>query len=262
MKKVIEKKMYYYVDESGDTTFFNKRGKNLLNSGDVSRVFIVGYLETEEPNKIHKELEKIRNEIRGDEYLKSIPSVKKSLLHFHAKDDCPEVREKVFKAIKNMDIKVFIIVLRKNVEIFQKKFNCNKKKMYEYAVEKLFENRLHLYSETDIYFSKMGNIVRENNMKEALKKAEESFSKKWNTHNKNKIRTLIQEPSQVTLLQVIDYVIWTINRVYEKNDSRYYNFIKEKISLIIDIFDKDKYPNIYYDNKKNVFDIKKISPVK
>ena len=149
--------------------FFNKRGKNLLNSGDVSRVFIVGYLETEEPNKIHKELEKIRNEIRGDEYLKSIPSVKKSLLHFHAKDDCPEVREKVFKAIKNMDIKVFIIVLRKNVEIFQKKFNCNKKKMYEYAVEKLFENRLHLYSETDIYFSKMGNIVRENNMKEALK---------------------------------------------------------------------------------------------
>ena len=261
MKEIENKKMYYFVDESGDPNFFNKKGEDLVKKGNVSKVFILGYLEIDSINVISKIIQNIKNEIKNDLYLKDIPSVKKSLLHLHAKDDCPEVRQIVFKAIEKMNIKCHIYVARKDSNLFRKKFNAKQSKFYEYMIEKLFENRLHLYSEIDVYFSKMGNIVREQNMKNALENAKNNFSEKWGNNNiNNKIRIFIQEPSQIQPLQIIDYLIWTINRIYEKQDMRYYNYIKDKISSIVDIFDNEKYPNNFY-NKKNPFDIKKISPI-
>ncbi len=260
MKTVEMGKMYYYVDESGDTVFFDKKGIDLVKTGKASRVFIVGFLECKNPNVIHKALEKIRNDLQNDRYLSLIPSLSKSIKHFHAKDDCPEVREKVFKEIIKMDIQCFVVVGRKNADQFKKKFNNKTSRFYEYMVEKLFENRLHLYSEIDIYFSKMGNVLREENMKSALEKSKETFQKKWGSESNNSIRIFIQEPSHIALLQVIDYLLWSLNRTYEKKDMRYYNFIKDKVILIQDIFDTAKYPNNYY-NSKNPFDINKISPL-
>lgn len=260
MKKTEQKKTYFYVDESGDTVFFDRHGNDLVASGVASRVFIVGYYETTDPNDIHKRLESIRVEIRDDPYLKSIPSLRKSLVHFHAKDDCPEVRERVFREIFNMDISCFVMVARKNPDQFKKKFNGKVGRVYEYLVEKLFENRLHLYSDIDIYFSKMGNVLREENMKSALNNAKYLFFQKWGHENESSIRIFIQEPSQIAPLQVIDYLLWSVNRVYEKGDMRYYNFVKDKIALVQDIFDTSKYPNNYY-TAKNPLDINKISPL-
>lgn len=252
--------MYFYVDESGDTVFFDKSGNDLLQTGKVSRIFIVGYLECENPNEIFRTLETIRSNIKNDSYLIPIPSVSKSIKHFHAKDDCPEVREKVFKAILQMNIRCYIIVARKNSLMFKKKFNGETSRFYEYMVEKLFENRLHLYSAIDIYFSKMGNIVREENMGRALQKAKCLFQEKWGKDNLNTIRLFIQEPSHIAPLQVIDYLLWAVNRAYERNDMRFYDFIRDKIIFLLDIFDTEKYPNNFY-NAKNPFDIKKISPL-
>ncbi|OHD13348.1 MAG: hypothetical protein A2086_14660 [Spirochaetes bacterium GWD1_27_9] len=260
MKEISDKKMYYFVDESGDTNFYGKNGIDLIKHNKASKIFIVGYLETENMNQISKDIYNLKTEIKNDQYLKGIPSLEKSLLHFHAKDDCSEVRQLVFKSIAKMDFNAYILVFRKNAEHFKKKFNCEPSKLYEYMIEKLFENRLHLYKDIDLYFSKMGNIIREHNMKNALEKAKFNFKNKWNNKESSNIRIFIQEPSQIMPLQVIDYVIWTINRVYEKNDLRYYNFIKNKIKLIYDIMDTKKYPHNYY-SEKNPLDINKISPL-
>lgn len=260
MKDIIDKEMFFYVDESGDTTFYNKKGVDLIKKGSASKVFMVGYLETAIPNQITKAFQNIKNEISKDEYTKSVPSIQKSINYFHAKDDCPEVREKVFKAIKKLDFKAFIIVARKKPDHFRNKFDLKASKLYTYMVEKLFENRLHLYSNIDIYFSKMGNTVREQNMKDALENAKKEFYKKWGQKNQGEIRVFIQEPSQIQPLQLIDYVLWAVNRFYEKGEERYYQFIKEKISLIQDIFDFKMYPKNYYSDK-NPLDIKKMSPL-
>jgi hypothetical protein len=260
MKEIEDKKKYFFVDESGDPNFFGKKGVDLIKQNKASKVFIVGYLETENIKSVSKIIYDLKSEIKNDQYLKDIPSVKKSLIYFHAKDDCPEVRQLVFRSILKMDIKAYILVYRKNGDQFRKKFNCNCSKLYEYMIEKLFENRLHIYKEIDLYFSKMGNITRESNMKNALEKAKETFNLKWKNKESSDIKIFIQEPSQIMPLQVIDYIIWTINKVYEKNDMRFYNYIKDKIGLIHDIMDTKKYPNNYY-SEKNQLDIKKISPL-
>ena len=260
MKETEAGKIYCFVDESGDPVFFNKKGKDLVKSGESSPVFIAGYFETKDNTAITRQLRYLREEISNDEYLRNIPSIAKSLKHFHAKDDCPEVREKVFKAIKEMDIEAYIIVSRKDTAQFIKKFGGKDKNLYSYLVEKLFENRLHLHTEMDIYFSKMGNTLRESNMRMALEKAMNAFKEKWGKENDTNIRIFIQEPSEIMPLQVIDYLLWTVYRLYTKKEMRYYNFISDKIRLVVDIFDSNKYPANFY-TKKNPLDIKKISPL-
>ena len=52
-----------------------------------------------------------------------------------------------------------------------------------------------------------------------------------------------------------------MQRAILHNDMRYYNFFKEKFGLIVDIYDyKTGWKNFY--NKRNPFDIKKISPLR
>ena len=174
--------------------------------------------------------------------------------------DCAEVREKVFKFLKSQDFDFQCIVARKNLELFRKKFDLKEAKIYKYLVSKLLENRLHLYSEIDCYFSSMGSVVRQDNMQEAINDVIAAFKEKWKKDNTNNIRVIVQKSSEEPLLQAADYVLWTIQRAYEKGDFRYYNFLKEKINLVHDIFDFEKYPKNYY-NQKNPLEAKKIDPV-
>jgi len=50
------------------------------------------------------------------------------------------------------------------------------------------ENRLHLYPEIDIYFSKMDAVTNEENMWAALDRAKDRFLQKWGTTAHGKIR--------------------------------------------------------------------------
>ena len=54
-----------------------------------------------------------------------------------------------------------------------------------------------------------------------------------------KINIYVQQPSHTPLLQVVDYILWTIFRFYEKGETRYMDFMKDKIKIINDIFAKD-----------------------
>lgn len=259
MKETQNVKMYFYVDESGDPTILAHGGRNLLKEGTVSKTFMVGYVEASNPQAITKSLSALREELASDEYLKGIPSMKSTLQAFHANKDCAEVKERVFKLLKQADFKAFAVVARKNEALFRKKFNFSQQKLYEYLVAKLFENRLHLYRQIDIYFAEMGNTVRERNMRASLEQAMSLFKEKWGKEHDSEIRVFVQTPSQIPMLQVADYSLWTINRAFERGDFRYYKFLSEKIALIQDIFDTTNYPNTYY-NPKRPLDPKKISP--
>ena len=152
--------------------------------------------------------------------------------------------------------------LMEDESIFRRKFNMSDKKLYKFLVAELLKNRLHLYNEIDIYFSEMSNIVSVSNMTEALNDAIAKFQQKWGKENNGNIRIFLQQPSHLPLLQVIDYVLWTVFRVYEKNDFRYFNFIREKIKLVHDIFDVQAnqfYGTFYTD--KSPLEQKKWSPI-
>lgn len=264
MKKTEDKKAYYFFDEAGDTQILGRCGVNLIENGTSSKTFMVGYLETDDPTTCRCKLKELHDKLQADEYLADVPSMSSTNKAFHANKDCPEVRAEVYKLLKSLDIHFYCIVARKDVELFRRKFDLKDKKIYKYLVSQLLENRLHQYREIDLYFSSMGNVVRQDTMEEAISSAIERFNQKWGHENQSNIRVIIQRNSEELLLQAADYLLWTIQRVYERGDYRHYNYIKEKISLVYDIFDSRGYKNkdhsLFY-TQSNPLEAKKIDPV-
>jgi hypothetical protein len=161
MKKIQEGTQYFFVDESGDPTFYDKLGNLIVGNEGVSKILILGFIKTTDPIPLRKALLNLQKEISEDKYLKDIPSVKKSLIAFHAKDDTPEVRERVFKTILNLNFTAEVFVGRKIENIFRKKHQRNEDKFYDDLVSKLFENKLHLAKHNEIFFSVRGNRTRQ-----------------------------------------------------------------------------------------------------
>ncbi len=56
------------------------------------------------------------------------------------------------------------------------------------------------------------------------------------------------------LLNVADYFCWSIQRLFERGETRYYNFIHDQISVVVDLYDSGNAQNYYtikYPLKKN-----------
>lgn len=251
---------YYFVDESGDPTFYDKSGNLIISKEGVSKLLILGFIKTNDPKMIRKRLEALRGEIGNDRYLSDIPSIGKTLVSFHAKDDCPEVREKVFKTIVDLDFTAEIMVARKIPALFNKRHKRNENEFYDDLVSKLFQNKLHLSKNNEIYFAVRGNRDRQIPLNNAIEKSIKSFESKWNKKIESVVNIYPQSPSGEPCLQVVDYINWAVQRAFVKSDMRFYKFVEGKIKYLVDIYDTKKYPKNFY-GSKNRFDINKISPL-
>lgn len=261
MKRLSKRKTaYFFVDESGDPTFYDKFGNCIVGREGCSSIVILGFVTTFNPEPIRKAFDKARIEISNDPYLIGIPSLEKSMRAFHAKDDCPEVRQVIFKNIVKLDFSTQFVVARKLEKVFSTSFNRSENKFYDYLVSKLFQHILYQNENNLIYFSKRGSRKRQKPLEEAIRKGIEFFQK--DKDRKFEAKFLVQSQTAIgePCLQLIDYMNWAVYRVFTKGEMRYLNFVKDKVNLIWDIYDEAKYPQNRYD-KSNPLDYKKISPL-
>jgi hypothetical protein len=70
-----------------------------------------------------------------------------------------------------------------------------------------------------------------------------------------------QTPSDEPCLQLVDYMNWTVYRAFARREMRYFDFVREKVDLLVDLYDHEKYPQNHYDRDRNPFDINKTSPL-
>jgi hypothetical protein len=260
MQSSSQDQRYYFVDESGDPTFYDRHGDLIVGQQGCSPLLILGFIRTNDPVPLRKALNEVKEEIQKDSYLKGIPSMDGTLLAFHAKNDVPEVREKVFKKIAQLDFKTQFVIGRKIERVFRKKHQANPHVFYDDLIKHLFKDQLHLSEENHIYFSKRGKRKREKILSDVIQDAVDTFEKKHKYKNTAKHEIYDQTPSGEPCLQVVDYMLWALQRAYIKKDTRFLDFVQDKISFICDIYDFDRYPNNFY-SKKNPLDITKISPL-
>jgi hypothetical protein len=132
MKQAEEKPRWYFVDEAGDPAFYAKGSRKVIVGEEgCSRTLILGFIRTLDPQQIRSKLAEVRLAVSTDRYLNDIPSVKKSLIYFHAKDDCAEVRKLVFDALDKMDFHAQFIVARKRETLFRTKYGSSQAKFYD-----------------------------------------------------------------------------------------------------------------------------------
>ena len=72
----------------------------------------------------------------------------------------------------------------------------------------------------------------------------------------------VSYPTIEPVLNMADYFCWAVQRVFEKGETRFYDFIKEKVTLVIDLYDLDKYANWgnYYSPKNPLTSANKKNP--
>ncbi len=263
MKKTEKKTVYFFVDESGDPNFYGKGGDIIVGKPGCSQTLLLRFVRVEEPEPIRRRLAELKCKIAKDSYLRDIPSINKTVKAFHAKDDCPEVRMMVYKALAEQDFAVQVVVARKIERMFRSKYKGNRDKFYEYLVGRLFQNETHKAEINNIVFSKRGNKIQQHTMRAAIELGVGRFRQKWGAEVSTQlnIKTLIS--SQDYMLQVVDYANWAVQRAFEKGEMRFFNFLRDKFELIFDVFDKDNYKGggNFYDRSRNPFEIKKASPL-
>ena len=60
-----------------------------------------------------------------------------------------------------------------------------------------------------------------------------------------------------------DYLCWSVQRVFERGEMRHYEFIREKVSLAVDLYDTAKYEGSrnYYTRERLLTAQNKLSPL-
>ena len=110
----------WFVDEAGDPTLFGKGGKVAAATEGCSRFFIAGKLECRDVAALTADLERLRRDVLADPFFKDVPSLnparKRTAVHFHAKDDPPEVRFMVYKLLAQHDLR-FVAVVRDKLRL-------------------------------------------------------------------------------------------------------------------------------------------------
>lgn len=261
-----EHERHYFVDEAGDLTLFNRRGKVIIGTEGCSKYFVLGCVLVENPHEIRQRLVSLKDSILMDPYLKGVPALKKTKVAFHATDDCPEVKMTAYKFIKGLPIKFYAIIRRKDflVEWVRKQnqfdidWHYDKNKIYDACVKRLFKDRLHQTLVNHITFARRGNSPRNEALSNALRRARENFE---NTHQRvvgSTHQVASNYPSNEPALSIIDYGVWALQRIYEKHEERYFDFLKGQFVRIIDLDDKRfKEYGVYYD-EHNLLTVDKI----
>lgn len=110
----------WFVDEAGDPTLFGKGGKVVVATEGCSRFFIAGKLKCRDVDALTVDLERLRQDLVADPFFKDVPSLdparKRTAVHFHAKDDPPEVRFMVYKLLALHDLR-FVAVVRDKLRL-------------------------------------------------------------------------------------------------------------------------------------------------
>lgn len=262
MKKIpITRK--YYVDESGDATIFGQRGKILIGTPGCSRYFILGVLDIPDPVALQTEMDELRTSLLSDPYFKGVPSMqpeaRKTALHFHAKDDLPEVRREIFSLLLKHKTRFLAVVRDKTcvLKYVQRRntldisYRYRPNELYDYMVRVLFKNILHKDPHYEIFFSKRWKKDRTEALRRALEKSQERFSQQSRKKVSSTISLIHQTSQETAGLQAIDYFLWSLQRLYERKEDRYLNLLWSSVSLIHDLDDTRENPyGVYYTRKK------------
>jgi hypothetical protein len=240
---------HYFVDEAGDLSFFNKKGRIIVGQPGVSKFFMVGVAQIADPEAVTWELNALRAKLMTHPRYKGIPSMqpeaKKTAISFHAKDDYAEIREQVFELIQYFDVKVFFAIRSKaeiaeaakaNFKSLGKKLQQNA--LYDDLIKRLFKNLLHKADVVQIAIARRGKEAREEALKQAINQAQKNFEAKWKISSNSSILIELVYPSQVAGLQVVDYYLWALQRLYEREEDQFFKPLAQKYRLIMDLDDK------------------------
>jgi hypothetical protein len=194
-------------------------------------------------------MEELRARLLADPYFSGVPSFDerrgRTAVAFHATDDPPEVRREVYSLLVQHDIRFFAVVRdkRRVLDYVRQRnerepdYRYSQKELYDSLVRRLFRDRLHQLDSYDIWFAKRWKSDRTTALREALLAARHRFAERFGVVRDVEIRVRPSTPGQCHGLQAVDYLLWAVQRLYEKREDRFLKFVWPLVRLIHDVDD-------------------------
>ena len=260
MKKPLPGASWFFVDESGDPTFYDRQGNLIVGQAGCSPVLILGFVETQSPDSLREAVLQLQQEVIRDPYFQDFPSLQKTAVAFHAKDDVPEIRYRFFKLLSTLDFTAQFVVARKIERVFRNSFQAREEAFYDHLVSRLFQNALHRHQQNLIYFAKRGSRTRQAPLVNAIARGIGDFEQKWGTQVATTFAVQAQTPQGEPCLSIVDYMNWAVYRAFTRGEMRYFRVVEEKVNLLVDLYDTTNYPRNWY-TRRNPFETTKITPL-
>ncbi len=256
---------HYYVDEAGDCTLFDRRGRPIVGQQGCSRFFILGMLDVRDPESLEVDLAELRACLLADPYFKRVhsmqPEARKTARAFHATDDVPEVRREVYRVLGRHELHFQAVVRekRKVLEYVRERnargdaYHYSPNELYDSLVRRLFKNLLHKDDVYNIHFAKRGKSDRTEALRLALEAARQRFAEQWGILSEPVMNVLASTPARCGTLQAVDYFLWALQCLYERREERYVEYLWPAFSLVHDVDDtrRARY-GVYYTQKRRL----------
>jgi hypothetical protein len=264
-------RMHHFIDEAGDLSLFNRRKQVVLGTEGVSKFFMVGAAFVADPEALDEQLASLRKSVLSDPLLNRVPSLdparRKTAIAFHAKDDLPEVRYKVFTLLAASEVQIFAVVRTKQALVeqarllFRRGIRLSENEIYDELLSRLLRNRLHLAESNSIVVARRGTRDRKDALTAALGRAQENFAAKWGVRNFGPCEIATAYPHESGGLQAADYFLWALQRLYERHEDRYFAPLAKHYRIIMDLDDtrRKAYGEWYSDS--NPLTLEKLKPV-
>ena len=237
---------HYFLDESGDPSFFRK-GKHLIPVGTpgVSSYYFLGMVKFNSDLTIIRDaVIDLQQVIDRDPYFKKIGSIEKKRrqhgFYFHATDDIPEVRMIFFKFLSSLDCSFEAVAGRKIPSLYLERHGADPHKFYADLLSHLLYSKLAGENKIVLNIAERGMSTRLGNLRSGLQSAERRFDfYNQNAGLKRPVVFNVQNQTSEPLLNIADYFCWSVQRFFEKGETRYCEYLQPKIRLVVDVFDEE-----------------------
>jgi len=227
-------KTYIFLDESGKPEIFSTQGKNLVMHNQASKFLVIAAVRCADQLLLQQQVTEFRLSLMRDESINSVFSSAYTLDAFHANPDYKQVRYAFYEFIKNLDIKIDVIVVEKlkTRQILQQ----NPGKLYGVMAGQLLKDQLHR-NKTEVIFSRKDSKLKlQKELNIEVERQRLSFIEKHpNLEHGTEIKYLHNPHYSHGGLQIADYIAFSVFHVFENNNREWYDLISPKIGRVHDI---------------------------
>lgn len=189
----------------------------------------------------------LRTELLADPLLNVIPSMRpvagKTALFFHAKDDAPEVRYAVFRLLMKQSLKFSAVVkdkrvllgdvLRRNESEAGYRYKADGHELYDELIARLFGGCW--LNQKEVTFAVRGSKPRTAALKAVLDATDGGLSSGASSALRGGTAVHSAFPSQSAGLQACDYLLWALQRFYERGEDRYLTAMWPCFARVLDL---------------------------
>jgi len=232
---------YIFVDESGKPEVYSSKGINLVQTGGATKFLVLAAVRCENQLLLQQQITDFKASLLKDEALSKIFSPAYALDSFHAQTDYPEVKERFYNFINLLDIKIDVLVVEK-MKCYEA-LKRNPGRLYGIMAGHLLKNLCHQAENTEVIFSRKDSKLK---LRQELEVEVERIRLDYLNNHPNierKVTINYQHNPHYKHggLQVADYVAYAVFQVFERNNWKWYELIKNKIGKIQDICNKKYY---------------------